>query len=67
MHSKPERSARRGRGWGALPDYLSQLPFDGYCVGGSLGKDRAELVGPQEVMDEALPRVVEEGVNLHNA
>jgi hypothetical protein len=26
-------------------DYLTSLPFDGYCVGGSLGKNRDELVG----------------------
>lgn len=25
-------------------DYLTSLPFDGYCVGGSLGKNRDELV-----------------------
>jgi queuine tRNA-ribosyltransferase len=24
-------------------EYLSRLPFDGYAVGGSMGKDREEL------------------------
>eukprot|EP00242_Pyramimonas_sp_CCMP2087_P000708 CAMPEP_0198229480 /NCGR_PEP_ID=MMETSP1445-20131203/114148_1 /TAXON_ID=36898 /ORGANISM="Pyramimonas sp., Strain CCMP2087" /LENGTH=441 /DNA_ID=CAMNT_0043909943 /DNA_START=295 /DNA_END=1620 /DNA_ORIENTATION=+ len=35
-------------------DYLTQLPFDGYCIGGSLGKDRQELV---ELLKFVMPQL----------
>ena len=33
-------------------EYLSSLPFDGFAIGGSLGKDTAELV---ELLDFLMP------------
>jgi queuine tRNA-ribosyltransferase len=41
-------------------DYLTSLPFDGIAIGGSLGKDREELIKLlgfiMPALDEALPR-----------
>ena len=41
-------------------DYLSSLPFDGYAVGGSLGKTKPEMV---EMLKELYPRLPEEKPN----
>jgi queuine tRNA-ribosyltransferase len=41
-------------------DYLSQLPFDGYAIGGSLGKTKPEMV---EMLTQLLPRVPVEKPN----
>jgi len=35
-------------------EYLASLPFDGFAIGGSLGKDRAEMV---ELLEYLLPHV----------
>lgn len=35
-------------------DYLSQLPFDGFSIGGSLGKTKTEMV---EMLTQLLPRL----------
>jgi len=35
-------------------DYLSSLPFDGYAIGGALGKDRTELV---DLLKFVMPRI----------
>jgi len=35
-------------------DYLASLPFDGFAIGGSLGKDRAEMV---EMLGWLMPQV----------
>ena len=56
-------------------DYLSSLPFDGFAVGGSLGKDRDEMLDllgyvlpllppdkPNHILGIADPRSVMEGV-----
>ena len=37
-------------------DYLSSLPFDGYAVGGSLGRDRDEMLGLLAYVMPRLPR-----------
>lgn len=41
-------------------DYLTQLPFDGFAIGGSLGKTREEMV---EMLRPLLPRLPEEKPN----
>lgn len=41
-------------------DYLSQLPFDGFSIGGSLGKTKSEMVS---MLTELLPRLNEEKPN----
>ena len=35
-------------------DYLASLPFDGFAIGGSLGKDQAEMV---EMLGWLMPQV----------
>jgi queuine tRNA-ribosyltransferase len=35
-------------------EYLASLPFDGFAIGGSLGKDRAEMV---DLLEWLLPHV----------
>lgn len=37
----------------ASAEYLSSLPFDGFAVGGALGKDREEL---KEVLRVTMPQ-----------
>ncbi len=44
-------------------EYLSSLPFDGYAIGGSLGKNGAELLELLEWMMPMLNENVEGGVN----
>ena len=39
IHGGVDRELR-----GMSAEYLSSLPFDGYAIGGSLGKDTAEMV-----------------------
>ena len=41
-------------------DYLSALPFDGFSIGGSLGKTKPEMV---EMLSALLPRLPEEKPN----
>jgi queuine tRNA-ribosyltransferase len=41
-------------------DYLSALPFDGFSIGGSLGKTKPEMV---EMLNGLLPRLPEEKPN----
>ncbi len=41
-------------------DYLSNLPFDGYSIGGSLGKTKSEMV---EMLTQLLPRLPSEKPN----
>lgn len=41
-------------------DYLSQLPFDGYCIGGSLGKDKDELI---KLLEYVMPRIPQDKPN----
>ena len=36
-------------------NYLSSLPFDGFAIGGSLGKDREELMGLLDYLMPMLP------------
>lgn len=44
----------------ASSDYLSNLPFNGYAIGGSLGKTKPEMV---EMLTALLPRLPEEKPN----
>jgi queuine tRNA-ribosyltransferase len=41
-------------------DYLSSLPFDGFSIGGSLGKTKKEMV---EMLEPLMPRIPEEKPN----
>ena len=41
-------------------DYLSSLPFDGYAVGGSLGKDKDELI---DLLAFVMPRLPQDKPN----
>mmetsp|Transcript_42135 Transcript_42135/g.65942 ORF Transcript_42135/g.65942 Transcript_42135/m.65942 type:complete len:266 (+) Transcript_42135:117-914(+) len=41
-------------------DYLSSLPFDGFAIGGSLGKDRDELI---ELLTFVMPRIPQDKPN----
>ncbi len=41
-------------------DFLSSLPFDGFAIGGSLGKTKVEM---QEMLKQLLPRMPEEKPN----
>lgn len=41
-------------------DYLTQLPFDGFSIGGSVGKNKEEMV---EMLKTVLPRLPEEKPN----
>jgi queuine tRNA-ribosyltransferase len=41
-------------------DYLTDLPFDGYAVGGSLGKTKAEMI---ELLNFTMPRLPENKPN----
>jgi queuine tRNA-ribosyltransferase len=41
-------------------DYLSQLPFDGFAIGGSLGKTKPEMI---DMLTQLLPRLPEEKPN----
>ena len=41
-------------------DFLSQLPFDGYAVGGSLGKTKSEMF---ELLEYTMPRLPEDKPN----
>lgn len=41
-------------------EYLTSLPFDGYAIGGSLGKTKPEMV---EMLSGLLPRIPEEKSN----
>lgn len=45
---------------GLSVDYLSSLPFDGYAIGGSLGKDREEML---ELLRWLLPRLPKDKPN----
>eukprot|EP00518_Triparma_eleuthera_P006487 CAMPEP_0182476526 /NCGR_PEP_ID=MMETSP1319-20130603/29248_1 /TAXON_ID=172717 /ORGANISM="Bolidomonas pacifica, Strain RCC208" /LENGTH=428 /DNA_ID=CAMNT_0024677621 /DNA_START=101 /DNA_END=1384 /DNA_ORIENTATION=- len=48
VHGGVERDVRKGS-----LDYLTDLPFDGFCVGGSLGGNREEMLGMLDyVMEE---------------
>lgn len=42
-------------------EYLSSLPFDGFAIGGSLGKDRAEMLELLTFLVPLLPEVRLEG------
>jgi len=41
-------------------EYLASLPFDGFAIGGSLGKDRAEML---ELLEFLMPRLPEHKPN----
>ena len=41
-------------------EYLTSLPFDGFAIGGSLGKDTAELV---ELLGHLMPRIPKDRPN----
>lgn len=41
-------------------DYLADLPFDGYAIGGSVGKNKSEMV---EMLKETTPRLPREKPN----
>ena len=45
----------------ASAEYLTSLPFDGFAVGGALGKDREEL---KEVLSFTMPQCVILGLGL---
>lgn len=43
-------------------EYLTSLPFDGYAIGGSLGKNGDELM---ELLEWMMPMLNEDGGNVH--
>jgi queuine tRNA-ribosyltransferase len=45
---------------GESAEYLSSLPFDGFAIGGSLGKDRSEML---ELLQFLMPRLPEDKPN----
>ncbi|KAA8493045.1 Queuine tRNA-ribosyltransferase [Porphyridium purpureum] len=51
IHGGIDRELRR-----RSVDYITSLPFDGFAVGGSLGKDRDELITLLEFVMQQLPR-----------
>ena len=51
VHGGTDREMRS-----ASVDYLSSLPFDGMAVGGSLGRDRAEMMDLLQYLMPLLPR-----------
>ena len=51
VHGGTDRELRA-----ASVEYLSSLPFDGFAVGGSLGRDSAEMIDLLEFVMPLLPR-----------
>ena len=55
LHGGVDKDLRR-----MSAEYLTSLPFDGFAIGGSLGKDTAELV---ELLGHLMPRIPKDRPN----
>lgn len=58
IHGGLDRDLRR-----KSVEYLTSLPFDGYAIGGSLGKDSGELM---ELLEWMMPLLNEDGSGVNN-